>query len=143
MAATLAVRVAATVAAGRAATVADAGAPAAEPEPTVQRIEIVTSEARRRAHDPELRARLVAEMAMPGARVADLARRYGVGENLLYRWRRAARQAAERSGMLAVRLASGLAPAPVEVVLRNGRVLRVGAGADLALVARLAQALET
>ena len=30
----------------------------------------------------------------------------------------------------------------VEVVLRNGRVLRVGAGADIAAVARLAAALE-
>ena len=133
---------AATLAGPVAATVADSGEPAAEPEPAVQRIEIVTSEARRRAHDPELRARLVAEMAMPGVRVADLARRYGIGENLLYRWRRAARRAAERSGMVAVRLAPGLVAAPVEVVLRNGRVLRVGAGADLALVARLAQALE-
>jgi hypothetical protein len=30
----------------------------------------------------------------------------------------------------------------VEVVLRNGRVLRVGTGADIAAVARLAAALE-
>ena len=33
--------------------------------------------------------------------------------------------------------------AAVEVVLRNGRVLRVGAAADAAMVARLATALET
>lgn len=133
------------MAASLAATVADAGEPAAEPALAVQRIEIVSREARRRAHDPDLRARLVAEMAMPGVRVADLARRYGLGESMLYRWRRTARRAAERSGMLAVRLAPGhaaTATIPVEVVLRNGRVLRVVADADLALVARLAQALE-
>ena len=38
--------------------------------------------------------------------------------------------------MLAMRLTPGLASAPVEVMLRNGRVLRVSAGADLTLVAR-------
>jgi hypothetical protein len=39
--------------------------------------------------------------------------------------------------------ASGVAEAPIEVVLRNGRVLRVSAAADTAVVARLAAALET
>jgi len=37
---------------------------------------------------------------------------------------------------------SGIAPAPIEVVLRNGRVLRVAATTDTAAVARLAAALE-
>jgi transposase len=37
---------------------------------------------------------------------------------------------------------SDIAPAPIEVVLRNGRVLRVTAAADAAVVARLAAALE-
>jgi transposase len=35
-----------------------------------------------------------------------------------------------------------MAGAAIEVVLRNGRVLRVGAGADATVVARLAAALE-
>lgn len=35
-----------------------------------------------------------------------------------------------------------IAPAPIEVVLRNGRVLRVVATTDAAAVARLAAALE-
>jgi hypothetical protein len=40
-------------------------------------------------------------------------------------------------------MAGGAADLPIEVVLRNGRVLRVGAGTDVAAVARLAAALET
>jgi transposase len=35
-----------------------------------------------------------------------------------------------------------VAPASIEVVLRNGRMLRVGATTDAAAVARLAAALE-
>ena len=37
---------------------------------------------------------------------------------------------------------SDIAPTPIEVVLRNGRVLRVAATTDAAPVARLAAALE-
>jgi transposase len=37
---------------------------------------------------------------------------------------------------------SGIVAAPIEVVLRNGRVLRVAATADAEAVARLAAALE-
>ncbi len=37
---------------------------------------------------------------------------------------------------------SDIAPGPIEVVLRNGRVLRVAATTDAAAVARLVAALE-
>ena len=37
---------------------------------------------------------------------------------------------------------NGAAEATIEVVLRNGRVLRVGAASDVAVVARLAGVLE-
>ncbi len=55
---------------------------------TEARIEIVGE--RRRAHDAEFRARVVAECLVPGARMRDLARRYGICSSLIYRWRRSA-----------------------------------------------------
>src|SRR3954469_10119668 len=63
-----------------AATVAAIGGEALE------RIEIVGE--RRRAHDAEFRARVLAEAAMPGARVQAVASRYGICPSLIYRWRR-------------------------------------------------------
>jgi transposase len=129
----------------------------------VERVEIVTRGEVRRSYTPEEKARLLGEAAAPGARVPEVARRHGVSPSLVYRWRREAegrpvRQAARRAPAFvpllleAGKSAGGPAPpgspAPeavdgrVEVVLRNGRMLRVGAGADAAAVARLAAALE-
>lgn len=54
----------------------------------VQRIEIVGD--RRRAHDAAFRARMVAELRVPGTRVRDLARRNEICASLIYRWRREA-----------------------------------------------------
>jgi transposase len=52
----------------------------------MQRVEIVSD--RRRAHDPAFRARVVADSCVPGIRVRDLARKYGICTSLVYRWRR-------------------------------------------------------
>ena len=130
----------------------------------VERVEIVTRGETRRSYTPDEKARLLTDAAAPGARVLLVAQRHGVSPSLVYRWRRqaagrAVRKAAPRPPGF-VRLlgengepASGSAPqaepvrqdglgGQVEVVLRNGRLLRVGAGADAAAVARLAAALE-
>ena len=129
-----------------------------------ERVEIVTRGEVRRSYTPEEKARLLTEAAVPGARVLLVAQRHGVSPSLVYRWRRqaegrAARKAPPRPPAFVPLLldggkpASGLAPPArhpegdglegrVEVVLRNGRVLRVGVGADAAAVARLAAALE-
>jgi transposase len=128
----------------------------------VERVEIVTRGEARRSYTPDEKARLLTEAAEPGARVLLVARRHGVSPSLVYRWRRQAegrmaRRARPRPPAFVPLLVDGGAPpgdpparptAPdgadnrVEVVLRNGRVLRVGAGADTAAVARLAAALE-
>src|SRR3712207_2900084 len=130
----------------------------------VERVEIVTRGEVHRSYTPEEKARLLTEAAVPGARVLLVAQRHGVSPSLVYRWRRqaegrAVRKAAPRPPGF-VRLlaengepASGSAPQAeparqdglagcVEVVLRNGRVLRVGSAADPAAVARLAAVLE-
>jgi transposase len=130
----------------------------------VERVEIVTRGEARRSYTPEEKARLLTEAAVPGARVLLVAQRHGVSPSLMYRWRRqaegrAARKAPPRPPAFVPLLldggkpASGSAPpvrppegdgleAQVEVVLRNGRLLRVGVGADAAAVARLAAALD-
>ena len=59
-------------------------------------IEIVGE--RRRAYDPEFRARLVEASQAPGACVRDLAQRHGVCVSLIYRWRRSVAPRARASG---------------------------------------------
>lgn len=126
-----------------------------------ERVEIVTRGERRRSFSAEEKVRLVAETFQPGETVATVSRRHGICMSLLHRWRRAARGDVPRRRpppprLLPVRLVApdagptastpppvpDIAPAPVEVVLRNGRVLRVAATTDAAAVARLAAALE-
>ncbi|MBX6741380.1 MAG: transposase [Acetobacteraceae bacterium] len=126
-----------------------------------ERVEIITRGEGRRSYSTEEKVRLVAETLQPGETVTAVSRRHGICTSLLHRWRRAARgevpsRRAARLQLLPVRLVPpdaaapqpkpapvpGIAPAPIEVVLRNGRVLRVTVAADAAAVARLAAALE-
>jgi transposase len=126
-----------------------------------ERVEIITRGAGRRSFSAEEKVRLVAETLQPGETVTAVSRRHGICTSLLHRWRRAARgelpsRRAARPQLLPVRIVvpdatpeqpkaapvAGIAPTPIEVVLRNGRVLRVTAATDAAAVARLAAALE-
>src|SRR3954454_20780576 len=131
---------------------------------SVAHVEIVTRGEVRREYTPEERAAVLTEAAMPGARVRLVADSYRIWPTLVYRWRREAagrpaRQAPPRPPRFVpllvegngirqdpvVRLDGAIQDAGVdriEVVLSNGRLLRVGAGADAARVARLAAALE-
>jgi len=138
---------AATDAASMAARVA---APTLGP---ADRIEVMLSSDRRREHPPELRARLVAEMMTGRMPVSVIARREGICASVLHRWQRRARMSAglpvpsAPPRLLPVRVEVPVPEAPraaagLEVVLGNGRVLRVPAGADPAQVARMAAALE-
>jgi len=132
----------------------------------MERVEIVTRGERRRSYSLEEKAALLAETAEPGARVLLVAQRHGISPSLLHRWRREAEgrppklKAKPGSHVpalvpLVMAPAAPLVDAPptarpegwgatsIEVVLRNGRVLRFGAGADVTAVVRLAAALET
>jgi transposase len=116
----------------------------------------------------EEKVRLVGEVAERG--VAEVARRYEVCRSLLYRWRRQMRRGelaavAAAAGFVPVRIAPELPSPPetkdelpaaplqntlaseasirlVEIVLGNGRVLRVAERIDPAVLARLAAALD-
>ncbi len=53
-----------------------------------QRIEVITGTARRRHWSAQQKLAIVEETLAPGASVSAVARRHGVGANLVYRWRR-------------------------------------------------------
>ncbi len=128
----------------------------------MERVEIVTRGERRRSYTLEDKARLLAETVEPGVRVLEVAQRHGISPSLLHRWRREAEGRPLRkiarpvprlvpllveapgaaSPMCTTAATNGAAGATIEVVLRNGRVLRVGAASDVAAVARLAGVLE-
>ncbi|MCW8087612.1 IS66-like element accessory protein TnpA [Sabulicella glaciei] len=129
-----------------------------------ERVEIVTRGGRR-SYTVEEKLALVAEASQPGSRVLAVAQRHGLSPSLLHRWRREAEgrplkplakaKPAPRLPALVPLVMEPPMPTAlpeakpeprpggaIEVVLRNGRLLRIGAGADVAAVARLAAALE-
>ena len=54
--------------------------------------EVLSGPERRRRWGSEEKARLVAEIVVPGAKVTEIARRHGISRSLLYTWRREAEQ---------------------------------------------------
>lgn len=102
----------------------DAATVAATSGEAMERIEIVGE--RRRAHDAGFRARVVAEAALPGARVQAVAARYGICPSLVYRWRREGGGADAASGsrlhLFPVRIEAGPESEPVNSGVRAARV---------------------
>ena len=111
--------------------------------------------------------RLVAEMALPGANVSEISRRHAVANSLLYRWRQdleAGRAVAAPSTVTPpvsgfipvaiaapppnapkvprVRQAAAVNPAVIDIVLANGRSVRVGTDVDTTALVRIVAALE-
>ena len=82
---------------------------------TYRRIELITGSVRRRRWMPEEKAQILTESLLPGASVADVARRYGVNRGLLSNWRRNAMLAAADAhpSFVPLRLDGGTAP-PVQ-----------------------------
>lgn len=125
----------------------------------------VAVEARRQWSLAQKRA-IVAETLQGAATVSQVARRHGVNASLVFRWRRIFAEAAQRRprqpdkpAFVPVALpappANGAAledkaptakppgqPGSIEIELINGRRIRVGADADIALPRRLADVLE-
>jgi transposase len=121
----------------------------------------------RRIWTPEDKRRLVAEMGLPGANVSEMSRRHGIANSLLYRWRQdtVAGKLPERDppkdflpvaitgGPLARLSAPGVvataatgsdpkASCTFDIVLANGRTLRVGSDVDATTLLRIVTALE-
>ncbi len=64
----------------------------------------------RRSWSEEEKRRLVEEALAPGASVAEVARRHGVNANLLFNWRRLARETAPVERAVAEKVVAGSAP---------------------------------
>ena len=113
------------------------------------RMTLITGDERRRRWSDDDRARILSQIEMPGAVVAEVARREDVCTSLVYKWRREARKSASVIG-------SGFAPVVIEaspaaqpaagvpeviVVEVNDARVRIGAGAPSALIAATLKAL--
>ena len=114
---------------------------------------LITGNERRRRWSDEERARILAEIAEPGAVVADVARRADVCTSLVYRWRREALKAAEVSGFAPVLIEGAVAapsltaarcsePCLIVVEVKEARV-RICAGASSALISATLKALRS
>jgi transposase len=127
-----------------------------------ERIEVITGVAGRRRWSVEEKLRMVAESLMPDMPVSAVARRHGVRSNLLFKWRRLAREGAfgplrERAFVRADPADAGsfvtaggaagvvgcqAADCMVEIALPNGCRLRVSAEIDGRALRRLVTALK-
>jgi transposase len=133
--------------------------------------EVISVVARRRRWTLEQKLVLVEEVSRPGSSVAAVADRHGVSRSLLFEWRRQIREgtmpclvrADAAATLVPVRIVEDAPPketprqpmpsrrsaerpgksaAMVEVVLRNGRVLRVSEAIAPEVLGRLAAALD-
>ena len=134
---------------------------------TYQRVEILTGSERRRNYTPAEKVRIVEEAFRPGVIVKDVARRLGIHESLLYRWRRLMRAAAPTGNLptfVPVTItpepdmaepsalpsatsppspAAAVAGAVLEVMLPDGARVRLEGAVDPALAAAVLTALAT
>jgi transposase len=124
------------------------------------KVEVLTGVERRRRWSADEKARIVAETLVPEARVSEVARRHGLARNLLFTWRRLAREGELGGGavprMIPMQIAApGSAPAPradggarakrndslIEIDLGDGRCVRVGPDVDASALRRVLDAL--
>ena len=92
----------------------------------------------RRSWSDEEKQRIVAEAALPGASVADIARRHGVNANLVFNWRKTARaalSAAEPNGLAVCLQANASSPAAEHCEFMPIGVIGLAEDEDVALVA--------
>ena len=132
-----------------------------------QRVEILTGSERRRNYTPAEKMRIVEEAFRPGVIVKDVARRLGIHESLLYRWRRLMRAASPTGGLptfVPVMVTpepdrvepsalppvtsppvtpTAVAGAVLEVMLPDGARVRLEGAVDPALAAAVLTALAT
>jgi transposase len=123
---------------------------------TMERIEVIRGDRRRRFWSREAKERIVAEASAPGVVATDVARRHDLHPGQIYRWRRQLRGEACGAegvpGFAPVQLApistpgieaaGGAGDGIVEVELPSGRRLRVRETMAPARLAALAAALD-
>ncbi len=118
-----------------------------------RRIELLTGPDRRRRWSVEEKAQIVAETLAPGARVADVARRWQLCSQQIFTWRRQARCDRMTGGpdpaasvvpsfvpIIAEAAAAPSTPPTIEVKLA-GAVVRVASGMDAATLTTVLRAV--
>jgi transposase len=93
---------------------------------------------------------IVSEAVAPGASICAVARRHNLSSSLLYRWIKSfkADEPVQKPAFVPIALAPPAEPSSartngmIEVVLANGRILRIGSDIDMAVLKRIAAALE-
>jgi transposase len=112
----------------------------------MSKVTILTGPERRRRWSAQERAQILAEAAVPGVRLADVARQHDVSRSRIYEWRREA-QMLEQGQFVPVRVEE--APvfqdaaddAVITLDLGDGRSLKISASASPTLVTAALQAL--
>ena len=125
-----------------------------DPEPVrVRRMEVITGDVGRRIWSPEEKARILAEAAVPGAVVSEVARRHGLRPQQVFGWRREARAASHSQveGMVFAPVVLDTTPSsappptakdrPAIEVQIGDAVVRVPAGMDSATVKAVLRAV--
>jgi transposase len=122
-------------------------------------VSVLTSPERRRRWTSVEKLRIVNDCESSGLSVTEFARQRDIHANLIHSWRRQARTglllrtSPGEARFMPVSIVAGADPTPtavcrakelpiIEVVLRNGRVLRLGESVAPADAARFADALE-
>ena len=125
------------------------------------RVEVLSGVERRRRWSDDEKARIIEETLVPGARVAEVARRHTVSASLVFGWRRLARGGLLGRGAPALVPVEIVAPVPalpapkppsvlrprrsaglIEIELSQGRRLRVGPDVDGDALRRVLDALD-
>ena len=108
---------------------------------------------KRRLWDDDEKRRIVAQTRVPGISVSQVARRYDVNANLVFKWLRDARFKSpedEACGFLPVEVIAAAAPAilavapsdtKIEIALANGHRVSISGGFELDGVVRLVRGL--
>ena len=116
----------------------------------VRRMEVITGDVGRRTWSPEEKERILAEAAVPGAVVSEVARRHGLRPQQVFGWRREARAASrfQGEGLVFAPVVLDTTPPPaapkglpaIEVQIGDA-VVRVPAGMDSATVKAVLRAV--
>lgn len=116
-----------------------------------RRFEVVAETRRRWSREEKLA--FVAEASGPCTNISAVARRHGLSPALLYRWKKELGSSSDSSALVPVSVVSDVsipdAPKPpsvidaeLEIVLGNGRRVRVSQDIDVAALKRLVAALD-
>ena len=114
---------------------------------TFRRVEVMTGNPRRRRWSDAEKAAIVAESQTTGAEASEIALRYGLHRNQLYAWRRQFGSAAE-AGIPEPAFVPVMAEPPadsgaaaIEIAI-GGAIVRVGGGADMAVLGKVLRLLK-